>query len=190
VIVFMDLDGVFVNLPKAVANIFGHDWDQMFKNWTPGNPDMEIELKISKSKFWKEINRYPSFWEDLEPYDHMYELLDILRGCTLKILTSPSTDVHCASGKMRWIKKYMPHMTPHTILCRDKFLLAQRGRVLLDDTDKQIAAWDNTESGAYSITFPQPWNKNYAYVDCQLDFVREQLNLIKENYNHQVQYAD
>ncbi len=186
--IFSDMDGVLVDMPRRVAGLFNVDYERMRLNWKAGNPSMENELKISRSEFWKTINRDETFWYTLEPYPHLVQLLEAFRGFTVNILTSPSTNPNCAYGKMRWIQQYIPHLTPHVIICKDKFLLAKEGRILVDDTDKKIAAWDAVGQG-YSITFPQPWNKNHMYADRAVEYVDEQLHLIKEEYSHKVAYA-
>lgn len=187
-ILFSDMDGVMVDMPRRVAGLFNVDYDLMRKSWKSGNPSMEAELKVSKSEFWRTINRCEPFWHTLDPYPYLNDLLNVFKGITVNILTSPATNPACAAGKMMWIQKYVPHLAPHMIICKDKFLLAKHGRILLDDTDKKIAAWDAVGEG-YSITFPQPWNKNYMYADDPIGYVAEQLDIIKKDYSHKVVYA-
>lgn len=184
-LIFLDMDGVIADFCRRAAILFNRDIDDMYHSWTPMN-DMYKELKISKSQFWSTIQKDKNFWEALQPYDHLNDLLNILRGYTVKILTSPSSDINCPSGKKAWLHRYVPHLESTAIIAKDKFLLAGKGRILIDDTDDKILSWNEASPEAYSITFPQPWNKNYEHRFSKLEFVKRELDRIKEEYNKNV----
>ena len=81
-------------------------------------------------------------------------------GYTVKILSQPMVNNHCIDEKNYWLEKFFPFIPRHErIYTFDKYLLANTGRVLVDDNISHLADWE--EYGGIGICFQRGYNKNW-----------------------------
>lgn len=140
---YCDMDGVLV------------DMDGGFKKISGGMLPKEYEAKNGKNSFWKIVNRYPNFWIELEPLPDAKILWDYIKDSfksPLPVVLSAGQGTRITEQKTAWIRK---HIDPSV-----KVIIANSGvnkpqyivngtapnltHILLDDTDKNITAWENS----------------------------------------------
>ena len=78
-----------------------------------------------------------------------------------RLMTFTSARVHptvsgCLEGKFDWVRQNIPQYTDRIIFTRDKWLLADLDRVLVDDNDDNCRLF--REHGGISCKVPRVWN--------------------------------
>lgn len=165
--IFIDLDGVLVDLVKGVREHF-----QMGPDWTPDKFrfEYEREFHMTEAEFWWQLDF--EFWENLGFTDDALNILEALQPGNLMprttispevrdffrpiILTSPTRDN--AGAKQAWIKKNMPDYFAdgRYVITSSKSYLAGPNRILIDDYEQNIEKWE--DAGGIGILYPRPWN--------------------------------
>lgn len=171
-ICFIDLDGVLADFVTAACIIHGQP--DLPNNWPRGEYSMETALGITRTQFWKGIQNSPQFWHELPAYPWVSRLVGIVREAQYRpvISTSPSKDPQCAAGKTAWIQKHLGDRWRDYFIGAKKDLLAADGRVLIDDSEENVDAFEH--AGGIGLLFPQPWNRLHGMVD-PLGYVRDAL---------------
>lgn len=158
-IAMIDLDGViadFIGGACKVHNVPNPYLDK--KNRGPDFWDIEKVLNIPSDKFWKDMEE--DFWENLSFTPEGSEILSIVESyfgeenCCL--LTTPSYNVGCSTGKMKWIKNNLPQYYRRFFIGVPKYFLARKYSVLIDDSDANINKF--RKYGGQGILIPRPWN--------------------------------
>lgn len=149
--IFLDMDGVLCNFVQASLDVHNrtekHDeidtWSY-FEKW--GMTVEQFWRKCSGVQFWERLKEYP--WaEDLVcTASHLAEHY---------FLTAPTSTRRgeCIIGKEKWLLADAFRMIP----TEHKHLLAAPGRVLVDDSEKNIEQW--IKHGGSGLGLKQPWNK-------------------------------
>lgn len=176
VIFYYDMDGVLCEWFGSAAQLHGRTPEIIQyhrENWPPKAAHSEDVLGIPTSDFWKKIEEKGfDFWANLEELKGARQIWDhsLALGAQRKILSCPSIDPHSLSGKSEWMKRFTGdrgfrtmHLTP------DKFDVAQFGRILIDDHDGNIDAFE--AHGGHGILYPQPWNSNRDKQHVAVDYV-------------------
>lgn len=138
---FLDLDGVMVDLEGDYLRRFGHKMD-----------DAE-----SKAKMWSAIYGIDDFFYHLPP---LKGAIDFYRTITENhnfnpiILTAcPSSAYHSvAKQKMRWVRKYLSHdvmVLPVYESASKPAFMQDEGDILIDDYGRNCRAWE--EAGGIAI---------------------------------------
>jgi 5'(3')-deoxyribonucleotidase len=135
-------------------------------------------LNLSRTQYWKVIDAQGAdFWASLEPFAWFGELVALMREfAPVTVLTSPSLAPSFLEGKVRWLYAHFPrekgrHFSDF-LIGNQKHLLAQTGRVLIDDAEANVEAFRS--AGGQAILFPQIWSENYAIED-RLEYVKTEL---------------
>ena len=115
--------------------------------------------KYTNSSFWDALGR--DFWATIPIEDYALELLDFLQRKVghqnVCIASTPTLSAECLAGKMDWIYTYLPRWIHRQYMFgRDKFLLAQKGTLLIDDNQTNCHKFN--EHGGQKILVPRPWN--------------------------------
>lgn len=98
------------------------------------------------------------------------------------IATSPTKDPDCAAGKLQWIHENLP-----TFLHRQYFItprkvqLAHPGALLIDDSDRNVAAF--RARGGSAIIVPRPWNRCHALTNTAQEHIQRNLKNLFEKEN-------
>jgi len=143
VITYIDMDGVLADFYLGAHNWMG----------------INVEGFPYSGWYWpKEINcnfkEFPiGFWANLPLCEDAGKWLEIAEG-RIVIATSPSSEA-CLVGKSLWANKYFPNL--EIIFIKEKWLLANDNRWLIDDSQKQIENF--SEYGGTGILVPRPWNE-------------------------------
>lgn len=138
---YCDMDGVLV------------DMDGGFKKISGGLLPKEYEAKNGKGAFWKIIGQHPNFWIDLEPTPDAKVLWDFIKDNfkdPLPVILSAGQGARITEQKTAWIRKHIDPSVKVIIAAsgvkKPNYILNTTGRIthfLLDDTQKNIDAWDN-----------------------------------------------
>lgn len=178
--IFLDMDGVLSDFVGGCEKEFDCDLSDI-DNW-----GFWSKIGISKHEFWNRIQQNKRFWFDLEPYSWARDLVNFCMELTkgdVTIVTSPDMSAHTYGQKAGWVMKFFPGLARKLFVGPQKHLLAQEGRILIDDSNKNID--DFKKAGGHTILFPQKWNRvgwNFQEEDFNpLAYVEEQFDLITEN---------
>ena len=162
-IIYLDLDGVMVDFVGASVQLLCPvGWEHIMKTWPKGEFDVWTVLGVSVDKFWAEIDREGmEFWRSLKPYPWAMELYNRLNELgKVVILTSPARSANSALGKILWMQDFfMEGMSfrDYMLVPSDlKYQLAAPGRILVDDAERNVRAFD--QMGGQAVMVPQPWN--------------------------------
>lgn len=157
--IYCDMDGVLVDMDKGFKAISG------------GLNPKEYEAKHGKNTFWKVVDqidpetgkrKYPNFWLDLEPLPDAKVLWNFIKTnfkSPPPVILSAGQGADLASQKAQWIKKHIDSSV--------KVIISQSGiqkpnhiieypnervtHVLVDDTDKNITAWNDQQKHRIAI---------------------------------------
>jgi 5'(3')-deoxyribonucleotidase len=138
---YCDMDGVLV------------DMDGGFKKLSGGLTPKEYEAEHGKSSFWKLVNKDPNFWINLEPMPDAKTLWDFIKDNfkdPVPVILSAGQGARVVEQKTAWIRKHIDPSVKVIIAAsgvkKPEYILKTDGMVthlLLDDTPKNIDAWDN-----------------------------------------------
>ncbi len=142
--VFVDMDGVLVNLNKAAASTFGLKYPS---NSVLGHDWLLANSKTSVPEFLDRLEANPHLWEQAEPYPWTSKIVQMLDLKTPQwmILTSATHAPACWSGKVKWIRRYLTDDAVFRVIMvggQDKARLASRGDLLIDDKFENVKHWN------------------------------------------------
>ena len=132
--VYLDMDGVLVNLEKGAFKVHG--------------------AKISdvpKPERWDKINAKKDFWKTLEWMPGAEKLWKFLKPYMPSIMSAwTKHDPNSAQGKADWLKNHvekLPSSRVNLVMRADKKRFAKDGRtgapnILIDDHPKNIGEWE------------------------------------------------
>lgn len=175
--VHIDMDGVLCDWVGGVCDLLGKHRILTLGCWPRGEYEIESTFDMSTDRLWNLINRQGiDWWSHLDPLPHIVPLIDLVSefSAPISILTSPGVCEYAATGKFRWIKQHLPQYQERLYLCRDKYLMANEDRLLIDDNDDNCRRF--REEGGQAILFPQPWNEKHIYSNRPMESVKHQLN--------------
>jgi len=120
------------------------------------------DINMTKEGFQNHLDSLGfDFWSNLPKYMWADSLVKLCESFgDVSILTAPTKNPECSSGKFAWINKHYPHLSKKMIINRDKFYCAAPDRILIDDTEKKVNKF--AEYGGKHILFPQEWNSNHT----------------------------
>lgn len=179
---FVDMDCVLVDLIEGIAKRthFGLDRHQLEPHYEPGRYGFGHALErlydsrgwaryhglpSLETRFWADVRGDDGFWANLPKLPWADDLMQtvMLSGVSYWYLTSPSDCGFCLVGKDTWLTKHYGKgegLPGKMIPCRDKWLLAKPGRLLIDDHDENVDRW--IEHGGQAILFPAVHNRRHA----------------------------
>lgn len=141
--VYCDMDGVLVDMEKG------------FKAIADGLTPKEYEAKNGKGSFWKVIGRHPNFWVDLEEMPDAQILWKFIKEnfkSPVPVILSAGQGAKITQQKTEWIRKHIDPNVKVIIAAsgvkKPQYILNTPGRVthvLVDDTSKNIDAWNNID---------------------------------------------
>lgn len=173
--IYVDMDGVLVNFTLGFAKKFGYNYDELVRNWSPGEWHFEKILKISSGKFYDMLNDGgEEFWSNLPEYEYANDLWDFCNKLApTYILSAPTQDPGCVKGKVEWLQKKLGKGFSNYILTRHKECCAGPNTYLIDDRDDNVTKF--TEAGGVGICFPSYSNKMHGLKDQAFEAVKEKL---------------
>ena len=180
--IYLDMDGVLADFVtpslKAAGIPLTHDEVTI---WNYFEPYMTAE------EFWSKIDAVPNFWLDIEVYPWAHDLFDVCRRIAPVVFcSSPCADPKCAAQKIQWLRNhgFMGADENNYIFTNDKSQLSQKGRVLIDDSNKNCREFQRPKTGVQfpmagqSIEFPQKWNDAAGETTNRVEYVSKWLKFL------------
>lgn len=142
--IFCDMDGVLTDFPGQFATY-------------AGEPMEGYEEKHGKAQFWSFAEKAgEKFWTEMPWMPDGQDLWNYIAKYNPTILSAPSRDSKCVTGKVKWLQKNvkLPNYnlqlkskhgwdgTSKIILNSDKFRYCSGSKdILIDDTPKKLDPW-------------------------------------------------
>ena len=132
--VYLDMDGVMVNLEKGAFKVHGKQLGD-----------------VPKPMRWEKISNVKDFWKELEWMPGDKKLWNFLKPYKPSIMSAYArSEPNSAKGKEEWLKKNvekLPRSRINLVLRSDKQRFAKDGRtmapnILVDDHEKNIREWE------------------------------------------------
>lgn len=167
--IYMDLDGVMVDMDKGFKNLSGGFTVRNFKD----SPRFNGDEKAARKVFWKLINGTPGFWANLEPMPDAMVLWNYVKRKYTDpkpVVLSAGQGTSLQAGKLAWVHKHLGAdvqllLSPAGAKKAEYVLNAPDTlNILIDDTQKNIDAWNNPEQHRLAIL-----HKNAAETIRQLE---------------------
>lgn len=150
---YVDMDGVLVDMEKGFAAISG------------GLTPKQYETQHGKGAFWKVIGRKKDFWITLEAMPDAMVLWKFLSDNfknPVPVILSAGQGSTVVQQKTEWIRKHISPSVkvmiapsgvkkPEFVLSSDSLAGSYVTHVLIDDTQKNIIAWDNEAAHRIAI---------------------------------------
>ena len=177
--IFLDMDGVLSNFVGAVATIFRTTEQELLDKWIPGEYDVCKILDISEERMWEMVFLGgEEFWSEMKPYPWAKELYELC--CSIAptvILTSPSREPNCLSGKVKWLCKNLgsEEVFRDFLIGPRKEMCAAPGHLLIDDYDNKCSSF--IEHGGEAILFRRVWNQGRLIDDDPMEYIKTQLDV-------------
>lgn len=159
---FVDMDGVLVDFVGGALKLLGRTVD----DWPPGEFNMAKVLDMPRHEFWGALSG-AEFWSSLRPTREAHALMATLEttfgSWELCILSSPTADPQCLSGKARWLDRCLPEYRRRFLFGPEKRFCAGPDCLLIDDADQNVDSF--RAAGGCAILFPRPWNRLHWVAD-------------------------
>lgn len=168
--IFLDIDDVLNNFTLHALKWVGCKVPEV--NWFDPKWGRDIiraaneyhTEPITKQEFWESIPE--ECWATVPKTDYcdwlINECVNLVGEKNICLLTSPTLDPKCVSGKMIWIQEYMPKFLQRQYLIGPrKQFCAHKGALLIDDADENIEQF--CEAGGLAWIVPKSWNKKHGY---------------------------
>jgi hypothetical protein len=156
--IFCDLDGVCSWWEKAACEALDIDYDdpEIREQLKTGRKRME-DFAGGDAEMWAKIDaKGEEFWTDMPKLPWAERLYEFLNEQTndFSFLTSPSGNPVCASGKVKWLKKYFGEKFKNFLIGKNKHLCASPDCLLVDDDDTKCEKF--REYGGHVFQWPHP----------------------------------
>ena len=126
---FLDCDGVLADFDRGARSLFGMSAKDYLAARGVGN-------------FWKRLAAAPDFYFSLEPLPDAHRLVDAVRHLDPSILTGLPIGKWAEPQKRAWAEAHFPGLPVITCFARDKHRHGLAGDVLVDDSLRLAAAWE------------------------------------------------
>lgn len=157
---YVDMDGVLCDLVTPAMHAHGRTDLLVDGAWPKGEYDLHSVVGVSYDEFWGEIEKYGFlFWQQLEPYHWMQELLDLANQAAAEVvlITHPTGAPSSSFGKHKWIQRHFgKQFTDFIITGAEKWRVAAPGRLLIDDCDDNVNDWIDRDG--IGLLFPAQCN--------------------------------
>jgi hypothetical protein len=134
---FLDCDGVLADFDAGARALLGTD-------------ARSFEAKHGKGEFWKRLARAGDFYASLPKMADADELFGAVKHLRPTILTGLPIGNWAAPQKVRWAATHFPGVPIITCMARDKHRHMEGPDVLVDDSDRHMAAWEQA-GGVYIL---------------------------------------
>ncbi len=179
-IVLFDIDDVIVDWRGAAAQLVGEHVHELCDNWMAGFETTDTP-SLTHNELWAFIKAHPAFWLDLQKTLWADELIGYVedKGFEWFFCSTPSrNDIRSSTQKIAWMDANGWDADEKSVLTKQKWLLANPDRILIDDKD--INCEEFRDHCGHAILMPQPWNKARKHVDDRLGYVIKNLVLISD----------
>lgn len=153
----IDMDGVLVDFNKGILEQLGID-NPYTNPKNRGVFDLCDILNIPYDTIFKDTEH--DFWANLEWTPEGREILETLldkfglENCC--ILSSPTRNLGCMSGKLEWINRHIPEFSRRYLFGTQKHFVAHTNSVLIDDKRSNCVSF--RKEGGTAIMIRRDWN--------------------------------
>lgn len=127
---FLDCDGVLADFDTGAKKVLGMDV-------------ASFERRHGKAAFWRQLARARDFYATLPKMPDADELFEAVRHLRPTILTGLPLGRWAAPQKVRWAAEHFPGVPIITCMARDKHRHMEGPDVLVDDSERHMAAWQS-----------------------------------------------
>ena len=185
--IFLDLDGVCCDFVSRTINILDKSEDE-YLEWLKNSDDHPYDvlnsyIGMDTSGFWDWIyDQGHKYWEGMPVFDWFEYLYEELKKISeVKFLTSAPTSPTAHYGKALWIEKNVGRDALYDlIICPSpmKQYMAKEGRVLIDDTAKNIEQWNGMGGSAFHFPSLQFFHRHPTDLDIiqAIQFAKEHVH--------------
>ena len=125
---------------------------------------MHTPWDLDEREMWETIDT-KDLWLNLPLYREAQSFFwRIQEYGNVTLCTKPSHNPEGAGAKRQWAQKHFGDKVPMIIVYGSKAPIAGPGKILIDDSDKNIEEW--REAGGLGVLFPRPWNAAQRVSDC------------------------
>lgn len=174
--IFVDMDEVLAAFCQKALEV--HNLPSPYKDLKHrGSFSMNEGMGLTPAEFWSKIDADPTFWSSLEPYPYIHDLMKALEEKVgqknVYILTAPHPNPDCYGGKLLWLKEHLPAYanSKSFIPTSKKYLLAQKGCLLIDDGDHNITPF--RKHGGKTILVPRMSNSEHHLASSYADSLQD-----------------
>lgn len=177
----LDLDGVLVDFLAGAHKFHGLPYSNEDYPYTLGEYQNcpPPTSKMTTREFWDKLGH--EFWADLSWILGGRTILAMVEDFFGKentcLLTTPTLNHGCITGKMEWIECEMPDYRRRYLIGPVKYFCASPDTVLIDDSDHNVNAF--REAGGQAILVPRPWNSAYNWAT--IPSIQACLGIIERN---------
>ncbi|WP_333571380.1 hypothetical protein [Sphingomonas sp.] len=125
---YLDCDGVLADFDRAATAVLGL-------------PPRIFQKRFGLPAFWKRLEAHRDFYGSLPLMPDAMRLFDAVHHLNPIILTGLPRGTWAAPQKIRWAAEHFPGTRIITCLAVDKRNHARTGDILVDDTLKYQALW-------------------------------------------------
>lgn len=181
-IIFYDMDEVLNLMSKKAIDEYNKEFDDNY-DWKNNKSWAWEDAPKGNAQFFMDKMNSPGFFYETEPqYDAIFYMERLIKeGYDVRILTRPIWNGLCTIEKEEWIKKYLPFFDiEKTNYCKDKWLMAKKKRILLDDNVTNLEMWE--KHGGISIAYTHNFNLEWQgkRVDSHEDFYKTVKKITKD----------
>lgn len=177
--ILLDMDGVLADFLAGASKVhkrpLPYDRPEALGRW-----DTEELWGITPKQFWTPIDATVGFWKGLDKTaeaDAIVQLAcEAVGRKNVAILTAPSQWPGCISEKLEWIGQYYPYLKGRVIFGSAKEFMASPNRILVDDKDLNISAFEDAEG--HGVLVPRLWNSAHSKANRTLEIVQDKLEEI------------
>ena len=166
---YLDMDGVIVDLVQSVKNHYGlphHEDTWEIHSW----------YGMKEEGFWEAFENH-DWWANLPAFNGWKEFYDELIRLSgqVMILSKPSTNPQSLSGKVAWLQKHFGGDTfKNFVFTKHKHLLARSwSDILIDDSDANIDEF--RLAGGTGIVCPRSYNTMKGFKNHSFTYVINEL---------------
>lgn len=194
--IILDMDGVLSNLVASVVDVFDipesarefvDRWRRKFAGRYELLPRIYEAIRqdvrpreFTADDLWNAVRaKGIDFWKEIAPYpwaDDLWRGCEAIAGDQVFIVSEPMPTGDSVAGKALWLDEEFSIGPDRYMLGARKDLLAAPDRILVDDSDKNVAAFRAV--GGHAILFPQPWNSNHERIGVELAWTMAEIGRI------------
>lgn len=177
--IWLDLDGLLADFYTAALAAHGSPFTAT--TWPEPGKSLLHVLGIDPTDkhnwFWPPIHATPGFWEEMQPFPWVHELIDLAKQYAgphgVAILTGPvsGTEVE-RKAKMNWLAEQRVYL--EVKFEKHKGTLAKPNTLLIDDWERQVNAY--IAGGGEAWLVPQPWNELHQYAADPMGYLRDRFS--------------
>jgi hypothetical protein len=150
--IFFDMDGVLVDFKKGIEQKFGKDSHIL----SMSSSELSAQQKKKRDFMWKEIQKNPEFWLELNPI-HDFKMLwnhfqdyerFILTAAPYQFIEGSVDFLKVSTMKQQWLLHHLEFNDFSRFICtiatrKHQFIQNNYHNVLFDDRTQNIANWRN-----------------------------------------------